>query len=223
VTDVEVEACSWTSYGSTANMPWRGGSPQVAAKAQELLSAGLQPGQVQFYRFTDTSGIFQFYLARDGRNVMVDRCNDGVVGVGQEPEGPSSGTAVGLGQTVNPDGTVTIGDITYTPPTSGPSTQGWTPGVPGSTTITPDPGGGSVVTSTTAPPGVQLPPANQTQPGTQTGGGSWGPYPSAPLATAAAPAAGTNTGLLVAGLAAVAVGIGGIMYLAHARTAGARA
>jgi hypothetical protein len=317
----------------------------------------MKPGEVQFFRFADASGIFQFYLAKDGTNIQVDRCDDGIVGVGKgvgqnyiwdrypgevDPETPAhtlsvglSGVGVdgagvdgccgqtsmepassghhpacdwewgtcaceilgwnsssalddpgcvyqepnygstqihlkagvgplgpvgpvgvgqglgqgqlahqsmflengqlrslhhGLGQVTNPDGTVTIGDITYTPPTTGPSVPGWgfpAPGTPGTTTITPEPGGGSVVTSTTIPtdPPVQLPPANQTQPGTIPPGltPTWGNYPT-PTTTPAsvvAVAAPTSTGMLVVGLAAVALGLGGIAYLAHVRATGA--
>jgi len=350
VTEAQVDACSWS--------PYTGGSAAVDAKRRELQAAKMKQGEVQFFRFGDVSGIFQFYPARDGFNIQVDRCDDGVTGVGQNylwdrypgevdpqtpahtlsvglagaglgtcgtcgkpaqaglggccgqtvwdpsttghhpscdwewgtctcnmflwdyssapddpgctyqepnygsdqihltagigplgPEAPETGAGVipksilgppevpsvqptianaglgqaGLGQTVNPDGTVTNGDITYTQPTSGPSTPGWAPGTPGTTTITPDPGGGSTVTSTTGPLPV-LPPANQTQPGTQTGGGSWGPYPTQPTSGAlatGAPAPATNTGMLVLGLVAVGLGIGGIAYLAHARTVGA--
>jgi hypothetical protein len=319
VTEVQVDACSWS--------PYTGDSAQVLAKRKELQAAKMKQGEVVFYRFGDVSGIFQFYPARDGWNVQVDRCDDGVTGLGQnyiwdrypgevDPEVPAhtlsvglSGEPTGVGQcagcgkpstaigptglggccgqtsmeptdnehhpycewewgtctcnqflwdpstalddpgcvyqepnngstqihllkgvgplgpanaqdlrdtaramaglgqapfppasTTNPDGSVTIGDITYAPPTSGPSTPGWT----GDTT---------------------LPPASQTQPGTipegltpsWTGATTTSTPAVAPFVAPAAPAS-TNTGLLVAGLAVVAVGIGGIVYLAHART-----
>lgn len=89
-TEVEVDACSWLSYGSTANMPWRGGSSSVAAKARELVGK-LQSGQVVFYRFGDATGIFEFYLAQDGRNVMVDRCDDGTAGAAIGAAGAGQG------------------------------------------------------------------------------------------------------------------------------------
>jgi len=296
-------------------------------KAMQLQQAGMKPGEVQFYRFNDVSGIFQFYLAQDQRNIQVDRCDDGIVGVGQNyiwdrypgevsPEVPAHTLSVGLageptgvagccGQTsmeptdnahhpqcewewstctcnqflwdpsterdnpgcvyqepnygsdqihllsgvgplgpmnaqdvaseatmpapanalgrglgheglgqpalpvfppattVNPDGTVTIGDVTYTPP------------------------GGAVITPA-ADPTVQptaLPTVSQTQPGsTAVAPGSPGTWVSAPTPGAPATSNGTNTALLVAGLIAVAAGLGGIAYLAHAKvtsTAGA--
>jgi hypothetical protein len=133
-------------------------------------------------------------------------------GLGQQPRvfPPAS--------TTNPDGSVTIGDITYPPPTSGPSTPGWTPP---STIMTPG-------TSTTS--GTELPYATQTQPGTSGGGpGSWTtpvpPFPSGALGPVSAPAtpASTNTGMLVVGLVAVAAGVAGIAYLAHAYQTGAAA
>jgi len=295
VTEEQVSACSW--------QPYQGQAPSVIAKAQGLR---LRQGEVQFYRFPDAPGIFEFYLGQDGR-VRIDHCDDGVVGVGAhlttctscggspekllhphrpppamhmapglgqnylwdrypgeiEPdEGAHTGTVglagcgdghhpacdwesgacycdvlawgpperfgrcttpppnpgsshphlraghgppgnVGMGQTVNPDGTITQGDITYTPPTSGPSTQGWTPG-------------------------EELPPASPSPPGVQPGSGSWGPYPTtvgqattAPLAAAqvSGPAAATSgsTGMLVGGVVALVAGLGGIIYLAHMR------
>ena len=248
VTVEQVDACSWS--------PYTGDSAAVASKRAELQAAKMKQGEVQFFRFNDVSGIFEFYPAKDNYNIQVDRCDDGVTGVGQnylwdrypgevDPQTPAHTLSVGLagagvdgccgqtvwdptttghhpscdwewgtcacefftwdsssaaddpgctyqepnygsdqihlkagigplgpaapapsvqptianaglgqaglgqaglGQTVNPDGTITNGDITYTQPTSGPSTPGW-PGTSGSTTITPAPGGGDVVTS----------------------------------------------------------------------------
>ena len=306
MTEVQVDACSWS--------PYTGDSAQVAAKRRELQAAKMKQGEVVFYRFGDVSGIFQFYPARDGWNVQVDRCDDGVTGLGQnyiwdrypgevDPETPAHTLSVGLsgepmgvagccGQTsmeptsadhhpqcewewgtctcdqflwdpstarddpgcvyqepnygstqihllkgvgplgpanaadlrdtaraqaglgqppfppastTNPDGTVTIGDVTYTPPTSGPGA------VPG---ITQTGSGDNAVL-------YALPPANQTPPGsTAVAPGSPGTWVGPAVAPFVAPAtpAPTNTGLLIAGLAVVAVGLGGIAYLAHART-----
>jgi hypothetical protein len=99
VTEVQVDACSWS--------PYTGDSAQVLAKRKELQAAKMKQGEVIFYRFGDVSGIFQFYPARDGWNVQVDRCDDGVTGLGQnyiwdrypgevDPEVPAHTLSVGL-------------------------------------------------------------------------------------------------------------------------------
>ncbi len=106
----------------------------------------------------------------------------------------------------------------------------------GGTTITPSPDGGDVVTSTVAAPTSAtplvttdgavvpppMPPAAPAAPAPTTA--LTAPASAAPATTAAAPATTTttptNTGMLVLGLVAVVAGLGGIAYLAHARTAG---
>jgi len=268
VTAAEVEACSWTAYASTAPNQMLERDPRVAAKAAALKTT-LKPGETHYYRFASISGIFSFHL--DGGQVQVNRCDDGVTGVGQNylwdrypgeihpddpahtssvglagcgckrthhpacqyidsdcfcgilewnygpqhevrcPHNPNYGSTqphllagegplgpVGVGQdplasppsafsTTNPDGTTTIGDITYTPPTSGPATQNWD-----------------------SPPaaGSPLPPLPS----------STGSAPmQATVAPPAAPASTSNTGMMVVGLIAAGLGIGGILYLVNER------
>jgi hypothetical protein len=142
-----------------------------------------------------------------GFQVDTDRIGFGQVGVGQ----PIGG---GIGATLTPadiPGQTTIGDITYTTPTSGPSTPGW-PGNAdgGSTTITPATGGGSVVTSTVSSPALSTAPAAGIVPSTLP--------QAAPVATTTPST--PSTGMLVAGLFALGLGLAGVAYVAHQYTEG---
>jgi hypothetical protein len=82
----------------------------------------------------------------------------------------------------------------------------------------------AIPTFTPPTPAPTLPPVGppvETQPGSNSGGSTplpTGSIPNLPVATTAPAASSTNTLLLVGGIAAVALGLGGILWLAHSQS-----
>lgn len=159
MTELEIASCAWEIYD--------GGSPSVVSTARGLR---LSVGEEYYSRFPDVTGIFRFTGTSTG--TMVDRCDDGRVGLGQGKAGSPAHRQAHHHE--------------HHPKGVGQGTTG-------------DPG---ILLTTTPSSAIQGGPSSTT------------------VTTTSSPAPSTNTPMLVAGIAAMLVGVAGIAYLAHAQATG---